>query len=270
MGALRRFADRQTLALDRPRFLPLMLRFVLSAAVAAVLLMPGTGAAQPKEKPMAVLELFTSQGCSSCPPADAYFEQLAQDPSVVVLTYPVTYWDYLGWKDTLGQDMFTKRQKLYAKARGDGQVYTPQAVVSGGVHCVGSDRADIAKHAGAQTLPARVTLAEADGRVVIRIGAAQLAGEVPMASVWLVPITMRATVPIARGENRGRTVTYANVVRDMVRVGSWNGEASELSVSLASAKPEGADGYVVLVQAERASKHGALPSTILGAAQSGR
>ena len=94
-------------------------------------------AQQAPVQPRAVVELFTSQGCSSCPAADALFVELAKDPSLIALTFPVTYWDYLGWKDTLGQPAFTKRQKLYAKARGDGQIYTPQAVVNGAAHTAG-------------------------------------------------------------------------------------------------------------------------------------
>jgi hypothetical protein len=91
-------------------------------------------------KPRAVLELFTSQGCSSCPAADALFVELARDPSLLVLTLPVDYWDYLGWKDTLAHAAFSQRQRLYAKTRGDGQIYTPQAVIDGAAHTVGSDR----------------------------------------------------------------------------------------------------------------------------------
>lgn len=247
-----------------------MFRSALIAAFTAVLALgAGSVRAEPR-KPRAVIELFTSQGCSSCPPADAYFEQLAKDDSVVVLTYPVTYWDYLGWKDTLGQDMFTKRQKLYAKSRGDGQVYTPQAIVNGSTHCVGSDRAEIAKQAGARPLAAVVKLVEADGQIRIRIAPVEAATEPVTASVWLVPISRHVSVPIGRGENKGRTVSYANVVRDMVRVGAWSGDSAELAVSAAAARPEGADAYVVLVQTERAGRYGAMPATILGAVQSGR
>lgn len=247
-----------------------MFRSALTAAFAAVLMLGAAGVRAEQAGPKAVLELFTSQGCSSCPPADAYFEELAKDASVVVLTYPVTYWDYLGWKDTLGQDMFTKRQKLYSKARGDGQVYTPQAVVNGSSHCVGSDRLEIAKQAQARSLGVSVSLKESDGLIRIGVTPGAAAAEPVAASVWLVPITARVAVPIGRGENKGRTVNYANVVRDMVRVGSWDGAAAELTVSAAAARPEGADGYVVLVQTERPGKYGALPAAILGAAQAGR
>ena len=99
-----------------------------------------SGLAYAAELPKAVLELFTSQGCSSCPPADKLAEELAKDPKLVVISYPVDYWDYLGWKDTLARHEFTDRQRAYGAKRGDNQVYTPQVVVSGGSHVIGSER----------------------------------------------------------------------------------------------------------------------------------
>jgi len=93
--------------------------------------------------PRAVVELFTSQGCSSCPPADRVLGELAKDPSVIALSLPIDYWDYLGWKDTLADSRFSARQKAYSRARGDREVYTPQAVVNGAAHVIGSDLASI-------------------------------------------------------------------------------------------------------------------------------
>src|SRR5277367_5809162 len=93
--------------------------------------------------PRAVVELFTSQGCSSCPPADKIIGELAKDPSVIALSMPIDYWDYLGWKDTLADSRFSARQKAYSQMRGDRDVYTPQAVINGSLHVVGSDLAGI-------------------------------------------------------------------------------------------------------------------------------
>ena len=119
---------------------------LLAVTIAALAMGVADGRAQtPAKQPKALLELFTSQGCSSCPPADALVIELSKDPDLIALTLPVTYWDYLGWKDTLGKDSFAKRQKFYAKARGDGQVYTPQVVVNGTGHLVGSDKDEIQK-----------------------------------------------------------------------------------------------------------------------------
>src|SRR6202046_633992 len=100
-------------------------------------------------EPRAVVELFTSQGCSSCPPADKVIGELAKDPSVIALSMPIDYWDYLGWKDTLADARFSARQKAYSQVRGDREVYTPQVVVNGSLHVVGSDRAGIESAIGA-------------------------------------------------------------------------------------------------------------------------
>ena len=112
-------------------------RVALSIAVVASALL--SSAAMGAE-PRAVIELFTSQGCSSCPPADKLAGELAQDPSLLVMSLPIDYWDYLGWKDTLANPGHTKRQRAYSKARGDREVYTPQVVVNGMAHVLGSDR----------------------------------------------------------------------------------------------------------------------------------
>src|SRR5436190_23621454 len=116
-------------------------------------------------EPRAVVELFTSQGCSSCPPADQIIGELAKDPSVIALSLPIDYWDYLGWKDTLADSRFTARQKAYSNMRGDREVYTPQVVVNGSLHVVGSDRAaiddaiDVTQKAdGVMSVPVTMTL----------------------------------------------------------------------------------------------------------------
>src|SRR5437016_14294455 len=115
-------------------------RVVLSVALAATF---GLGFSPAMADPRAVVELFTSQGCSSCPPADKLLGELARDPSVIALSLPIDYWDYLGWKDTLADSRFSARQKAYSQMRGDRDVYTPQAIVNGAVHVIGSDRAGI-------------------------------------------------------------------------------------------------------------------------------
>src|SRR5437868_4446090 len=109
------------------------------AVIASATLTAGLASAEPR----GVIELFTSQGCSSCPPADKLAGELARDPSLIVLSLPVDYWDYLGWKDTLALPGHTNRQRAYSKARGDREVYTPQVVVNGVKHVLGSDRTAI-------------------------------------------------------------------------------------------------------------------------------
>src|SRR3954469_735368 len=116
-------------------------------------------------QPRAVLELFTSQGCSSCPPADKIIGDLAKDPSIIALSMPIDYWDYLGWKDTLADSRFSARQKAYSRMRGDRDVYTPQVIVNGSAHVIGSDRGkidgaigDTGKAEGVMSVPVTMTL----------------------------------------------------------------------------------------------------------------
>jgi hypothetical protein len=223
------------------------------------------GVAQAQTKPC-VVELFTSQGCSSCPPADAVLAELAKVPGVIALSLPVDYWDYIGWKDTLASPHFTARQKAYANARGDGRVYTPQAVVDGIVHVVGSDQADIAHAAdnsfgrsGAMTVP--VDVSASDGHLNISVGGGPAeAGRA--GSVWLVRVVRSRTVKVGRGENRGKTLTYTNVVRSQTRLGDWTGAAARFEAPVSDAVGSDADGVVILVQAGSDSQ----PGVILGAA----
>ncbi|MFO1118007.1 MAG: DUF1223 domain-containing protein [Beijerinckiaceae bacterium] len=215
-----------------------------------------TTAAVAADRPRGVVELFTSQGCSSCPPADRIVGEMARDPSLVVLSLPVDYWDYIGWKDTFASPACTKRQKGYAAARGDGQVYTPQAVIDGATHVVGSDRKALegAIAARANALSVDVGARVANDRVSIDVGAG--AGK---ASVWLAEILPRASVEVGRGENAGKTLDYTNVVRKITRLGEWTGSAAHFEAPLANADMR----YVALVQEGSPDR----PGAIIGAAQ---
>jgi len=236
--------------------------FFRSPARLAALAWLGLVGAAVAAPPVAVVELFTSQGCSSCPPADEILGELSKRQDVVALTFPVDYWDYLGWKDTLAHPLFTKRQKAYAHARGDRQVYTPQAIVNGTKPCIGSDRTELeAVTRSGQALPVAVSTTETNDAVEVRIDAGP--DRVAMAEVWLLPVLRARTVKIGRGENGGRAVTYSNVVRGMIRLGEWRGGRSTYDVSLPVARGDG-DGYVVLLQTLEGSK----PGVILGAAKS--
>ena len=220
--------------------------------------------------PRAVIELFTSQGCSSCPPADKILGELAKDPSVIALSMPIDYWDYLGWKDTLADSRFSARQKAYSQVRGDREVYTPQVVVNGIVHVLGSDKAAI-EQAIAQTrqsaapLTLPVTMTVADGKVTVNVPAAE--HEQHSAEVWLCPITGKAQVEIGRGENRGHTLAYYNVVRRWVKLGDWSGKAETFSVPVADLPNadfslQDIDRVSVIVQSGGTAK----PGLMLGAA----
>jgi hypothetical protein len=217
--------------------------------------------------PRAVVELFTSQGCSSCPPADKILGELAKDPSIVALSLPIDYWDYLGWKDTLADARFSARQKAYSQVRGDREVYTPQVVVNGRVHVIGSDRAgiesaiDVTKKAdGVMSVPVTMTLAGKEINVWV---AASVRGPAAMhGEVWIGSISKAIPIAIGRGENSGRQVTYHNVVRNLLKVGDWNGTSGTWTVPLENISREGVDAAVVYVQDGNRDKPGAM----LGAA----
>jgi hypothetical protein len=215
--------------------------------------------------PRAVIELFTSQGCSSCPAADKLIGELASDPSLVPISVPIDYWDYLGWKDTLADPRNSARQKGYAHVRGDGQVYTPQAVVNGVLHALGSDRSAIEyaikkSRQNSATMSLPVKFAIADGRVSVSApdGAPPPRGS---AEIWLCGLTKAVTVAIGRGENKGRTVTYHNVLRRWIKVGDWTGSANSWSVPLHVLKGDDVDVAAVLLQGGTVEK----PRAIMGA-----
>jgi hypothetical protein len=237
------------------------LTLTLAALGLAALLQPALA-----DPPRAVVELFTSQGCSSCPPADELLVEYSRQPDIIALSMPVNYWDYLGWKDTLAHVAFTERQKAYAHSRSDRQVFTPQMIVNGKKSCIGSDRAQIEKaiqytSKGRRTLPVDVTLDERNGMVTISVEETPETAQ-REAEVWVLPVLRTQTVPIERGENRGKTITYANVVRGLNRLGEWRGGSARFEMSLETAR-KGGDAYVVLLQSTDAAR----PGVILGAAK---
>lgn len=221
------------------------------------------------ERPKAVLELFTSQGCSSCPPADRHLSEIADRTDLIALTFHVDYWDYLGWKDTLADPAFTRRQKGYAAARGDRQVYTPQMVVNGLQHVIGSDRPAVERvametrtQAGVLTVP--VTIAVAGDRITVSLPEQSLAGvsaEQP-ATVQLLGVAAAMPVTISRGENRGQTVVYRNVVRSSATIGEWSGAAQVFTLSRLDRLPPACERMVILVQTGSPRR----PGAVLGAA----
>jgi hypothetical protein len=218
-------------------------------------------------EPRAVIELFTSQGCSSCPPADRIIGELAKDPSVIALSMPIDYWDYLGWKDTLADSRFSARQKAYSQMRGDRDVYTPQVVINGSAHVVGSDRAgiedaigDTKKADGVMSVPVTMTLA--GKQITVSVAASPKAPAATHGEIWICSISKAVPISIGRGENRGREVTYHNVVRNLLKVGDYNGTAGSWTVPLENISREGVDAAAVYVQDGNRDKPGAM----LGAA----
>lgn len=242
----------------------MLLRRLAPASLTAGLLIATLAVARAAE-PRALLELFTSQGCSSCPAADKLLGELTADPSLVVLSLPIDYWDYLGWKDTLASPAHSARQRAYAHLRGDRDVFTPQIVINGATDVLGSDKAAIErtisltdKKSGVMSVP--VALALDGGNLSVKVQSAE--NESNAGEVWLCPLAKAVAVAIGRGENRGRTITYHNVVRGWVKVGDWTGAASSWTVPVSEIKADGADAAAVMVQEGTRDK----PGIILGAA----
>ncbi|WP_340646917.1 DUF1223 domain-containing protein [Phenylobacterium sp.] len=210
---------------------------LLGLALSLTLVLPAV--AQPK--PLTVVELFTSQGCSSCPPANANLAKLADRPDVLALSFGVTYWDKLGWKDTFASKAYTDRQWAYAKGLRHTQVWTPQVVVNGRTDVVGNRLAEIESAARRSPMAAGPQLSVEDG--VLTVGAAKPA----KADVWLVrydPAIVQT--PVKRGENTGKTLPHRNVVHEMTRLGAYTGQAVTYRL------PTGADPRLktaILVQA---------------------
>ena len=177
-----------------------------------------------------LVELFTSQGCSSCPPADKLAGMLKTMPDVNVMSFNVDYWDYLGWRDTLAKPEYTQRQMDYAQARGDNDVYTPQMIINGKAHVVGSNQSAVENAiAEARTAKGKVPLVlKANAtELIVELGEGSAIAE---ATVWVMAVAPDVNVKIERGENSGSSITYHNVVRKLVPAGMWNGTATTLKL----------------------------------------
>jgi hypothetical protein len=196
-----------------------------------------------------LVELFTSQGCASCPPADQFLDRLARQPGIVAISRPVTSWDRFGWRDTLAREQNTELQRTYAiRHREDG--YTPQAVVQGRVMLIGGREGAVHRaideyRAGAGA-GARLTV---DGQVLVLDGVAAQPAE-----IRLLALRSRVRVPIGRGENSGRSVDYVNVVVDEAPIGTWRGGPLRLPIPAARLHTPGADRYAVIVQEPNAGQ----------------
>jgi hypothetical protein len=235
---------------------------VLIGSIGASLIIATAANAEPR----AVIELFTSQGCSSCPAADKLLSDLHNDSSLVTLTLPIDYWDYLGWKDTLAIPGHTARQKAYSHVRGDREVYTPQVVVNGIVQALGSDRAEIEKavtqsHRKVAALSVPIQVAIAEDRITVTLPSGS--GNDAVADVWLCPISRSVQVVVGRGENRGRTITYTNVVRHWVKLGTWSGKSETFTVPVDAIKSNGIDTIAVILQDGSADRPGAMMGATL-------
>lgn len=232
----------------------------LAATAAAAALAPAAGAVEVRVNPVAVMELFTSQGCSSCPPADAMFERAGKRKDIVALAYHVDYWDYIGWPDSFGSADWSDLQRRYAKSWGSARVYTPQLIVNGVEGVVGSRQNEIDQALAAARLPVPVMISQ-DGDV-LNVAIEGKAG-LSDAIVWLVTFRDRASVTIERGENQGREITYTQIVTGRQVLAMWEaGSGAHFKLPLDEVMKGESNGAAILVQQEN---HG-LPGPILGAA----
>jgi hypothetical protein len=200
--------------------------------------------ARPDDQRPVVVELFTSQGCSSCPPADRLLGEIKGRPGVIALSLHVDYWDYIGWEDPYGKARHTDRQQAYKRALGLDYVYTPQVVIDGRLQAVGSRRdAVLERIARARAAPPTVRPRLEAGRALIP--AASLDGR---ARVWLVTFDARHSTQVAEGENAGDRLVNHNVVRGWRDLGTYTGARREIALDLAQARAAGRSGCALLVQ----------------------
>ena len=196
----------------------------VTAALAAPTAVPAVSTGADAAHPT-VVELFESQGCSDCPPANTNVNALAARSDILALNFAVTYWDQLGWKDTFAKPAYTARQWDYANAAGRGQVATPQVIINGGGTVVGANSQNLARaiHDNSRGLGGP-QIVSANGKITVGKGSGN-------ATVWLVQYDPRTlTVPIRAGENGGRSLDHRNVVRSLAALGQWNGAAVSFNV----------------------------------------
>jgi hypothetical protein len=205
----------------------------LAAIAGAAVVATTAFAIEAPAGPPTVVELFQSQGCSSCPPANENILTLVDRPDLLVLSFGVTYWDRLGWKDTFASKENTQRQYDYANGGLHRRnVATPQVVINGHVDIVGNRREDLFRAVDGSWLPASAPAISRIGDKVIVAAASPAAG---VADVWLVRYDPRTVqVPIQAGENGGRTLPHRNVVHELVRLGGWSGKAASYRLPAAT------------------------------------
>jgi len=224
--------------------------FVAAATLAG--LAPGAGWATELKGHPVLVELFTSQGCHSCPPADTFLGELAGRQEVIALGYHIDYWDYIGWKDPFADPLYTTRQRGYAAALGNRTIYTPQMVIDGRTDRVGSRRGEVemairrfAEANQADRISVPISLRRAAEAITVALPPAA----VPATGEVLIAATLDAhTTSVKRGENAGRTLTDFSVVRLLATVGRYDGKAARWTVDRA-ALPADADRIAVWLQA---------------------
>jgi hypothetical protein len=246
--------------MEAPRKSAMQKPLAFATACLALFMSSPAGAGELRQSPKAVLELFTSQGCSACPAADALLTEMAEQPDIIALAYHVDYWDYIGWPDTFGSPANSDHQRAYAESWGSSRIYTPQLIVNGAEGVAGSRRSEVDTALGAAQLQLPVRLRHSDDMLEVSI-----AGQpgIEQAMVWLVTFIDEAEVTIERGENEGKKLLYTHIVTGRQVLGMWEPEdGAHLKLPLTEVLGSSANGAVVLVQQEKDG----LPGQILGAA----
>jgi len=222
---------------------------LLAALAVSVLALAPARAESP-----VVVELFTSEGCSSCPPADQYLLDLRERDDVIALAFHVDYWDYLGWKDRFATHEYTNRQRAYARAMGSPMIYTPQLVVDGNAHVVGSDKGsvdDAIAQASARPPMLDIGLIWTEKRsLTVSIPAADYDGD---ATIWFVRYVLDAGSEVTSGENAGKHLVHGNVVDQLTAIGMWDGQAMDITLpweAIVDNNGEHGFGCAIIVQPE--------------------
>jgi hypothetical protein len=243
-----------------------MTTLVTTRACAALAGLLGLAASFPAQadslwlEPRAVVELFTSQGCAQCPPADQLLSSLSDTGNVVALAYHVDYWDYVGWPDTFGNEANSDRQRAYARSWGDSRIFTPQMVINGQYGVIGSRQDEVNGALASASLPLPVEASIDDDMLRVAVPADRSQAD---AVVWLVTFIDEARVEIERGENAGKSMIYSQVVTGRRALGMWEGSAGAVFTLPIQEVLSGAnDGFAILVQHEE----NGMPGPILGAA----
>jgi hypothetical protein len=244
-----------------------VLTWVFLTAVVAILPL-SAGAGEPvRARPIGVVELFTSQGCSSCPKADAALEKLSDRNDVVTVSFHIDYWNYLGWEDTLSAKDNTARQYAYAKTLGNSNVYTPQIVLNGEVDAKSTDPDAIVARLGQLRSNGRgadvtIDAAMADDELTIDIGPGSVKDN-GKADVVIAYFNKRTEIDITKGENAGKKIVYRNAVTRLETIGIWEGKALTIKLPAAMFRKHAHDGCAILIQAHDDAGN---PGRIYGAA----
>lgn len=221
--------------------------FALAAVLTLAAIAPAS--AQKAGSSLVVVELFTSQGCAACPPADKVLTRLSKDENLLVLSWPVDYWDYLGWTDTFADEANTRRQEDYNHSLGQKGVYTPQMIINGREQTVGSREAEVrdivARQKAGQVLDVNVSLTQTGDSLSIEVKSGNI--DRP-AIIWLLLFDSASTVDIRFGDNRSRSLHYTNIVRRAINAGSWDGGELLIPIDWNVIRESGVDCIAVLIQ----------------------